>query len=608
VIELPVGLAQWATQLSVLPGDLALALAPWVGRLSLAVGPLRSMDMQHSAEPDGYSGLSRRGPYERLVAAEWGIADVFPDEFIRRAASGEHLFLDLARREPRGAFRSIAIVSAGPAQLGAPRLAHLAALIVLARRAAVAGVRFSWGVLEDGEHRLIDGLDEAGIARLLGARTAISAGPDALQAWSTAIAGDAGTDFWVIGAGEDTTNAPLIRASRIIVSDRLEPGTRALDLEIDRRGPSARLRLELPPPELCARLLRDPFAQGGSTSRVASAAGLAKMVRFAPGGRRLILRLADDVFESWPVPSSPREKVGTSRRWAPPADHVMLSVGIGKRSILAVTAQREDPTILELSYSNNPRVRIKFSAEAFPSEVARRVAEGSPLPLGTCAFIRVRDGENPILHIQILGRIFILPGFRVWPKAGSVTSALPVNSAIGEVPRPVAATAFFRTSFVYAEREGRQLYVTEATASGNKRVLAVSACEDADVHFGFSMPAAESWGVAAVATDAQTWMVAAPSREPAPITSVVPVVGVCRRGDVSALLTRPHPYRLAWITADAHEVLHRELLPTASAAIVAVAVCPELPNIAWLTEAGEVVVYSMAHKAVLFRRTPGDSQ
>lgn len=609
MIDLPVGLASWATQLSVLPGDLALTLAPWVGRLALAVGPLRSLHTQNSGEPDGYSGLSRRGSYERLVTAEWGIAELFPDEFLRRAASGEHLFLDVARREPHGALRSIAIVSAGPAQLGAPRLAHLAALIVLARRAAVAGASFSWGVLEDPDHRLTDGLDEAGIQRLLGSRTATPAGAEAFQGWSKTVGGEAGTDFWFIGAHEDAANAAHVRASRIIVRDLLEPGTRALELDIDRRGPSARLRLDLPAQEQCARLLRDPFARGGSTPRVAPARSPAHEVRFAPGGRRLVVRLADGSFESWPIPSSPRDKLGNPRRWTPPPDHVVLSIGIGKRSILAVTAKRDDPTIIELSYSHNPRVQIRFLPEAFPSEVARRLAQGAPLPLGTCAFARVRDVQNPDLFIQVLGGLFILPGFKMWPKPGSVTTALPFNSGVSEVPGPVAATAFFKTSFVWAQQqENGQLYITEVTASGNKRVLAVSTREEPEVHFGFSMPPSETWGVAAVAGDAQDWRVAAPALDTRTINSVVPVVGVCLRDGVPALLTRPHPYRLAWVTTDSRKMFRRELLPTASAPIIAVAVCPAQPNIAWLTEAGEVVVYSMQHKAVLFRRMPGDAQ
>lgn len=114
MIDLPGGLASWAPQLAVLPSDLALALAPWVGRIALAVGSLAASQSQRSGEPDGYSGLSRRGSYERLVTAEWGVADLFPDEFLRRAAAGEHLFLDLARSEPHGAMRSTTLKAVVP--------------------------------------------------------------------------------------------------------------------------------------------------------------------------------------------------------------------------------------------------------------------------------------------------------------------------------------------------------------------------------------------------------------------------------------------------------------------------------------------------------------
>ncbi len=606
MIDLPMGLASWATQLSVLPNDLALTLAPWVGRLALAVGPLRSVHTQHSGEPDGYSGLSRRGSYERLVTAEWGVADLFPEEFLRRAASGEHLFLDLARREPRGALRSIAIVSAGPAQLGAPRLAHIATLIVLARRAAAAGAGFSWGVLEDEEHRLTDGLDEDGIRRLLGARTAARAPSDALHLWARAIGGGAETDFWFVGADEDAANGAQVRASRILVRDVLEPGTRALELEIDRRGPSAKLRLELPAPEQCARLLRDPFARGGSTPRVTAAKGQARGIRFAPGGRRIIVWLAGGALESWAIPSSPRDKVGSPRTWMPPAGHALLSVGIGKRSVLAVTSSRERPTQPLLVHSHNSPLSIRFMSPDLVDEIAERLAAGVEVPVGTCALVRVRDTPTPDLHIEILGRLFEVRGFALWPKPGTVLTAFPFNSGVTEVPPRVLATAFFKKSFVWAQsHENGDITVTEATASGNKPMRVASVHEHPEVHFGFALPTSERWGVAAI-SGPSSWNLVAPTMETTTINSTAPVVGVCVRYGAPALLTRPHPYRLAWLTTDSHKPLHRERLPAASAPIVSAAVCASQPNIAWLTEAGEVVVYSTHYNAVLLRRSPGD--
>ena len=76
MIELPAALAPWAAELSLLSSDLALLLAPWVGRLALALGPMSEIRTSRSAEPDGYGGLSRRGSYERLITAEWALAEV----------------------------------------------------------------------------------------------------------------------------------------------------------------------------------------------------------------------------------------------------------------------------------------------------------------------------------------------------------------------------------------------------------------------------------------------------------------------------------------------------------------------------------------------------
>lgn len=598
MIDLPVGLAAWAPQLAVLPTDVALTLAPWIGRLAIAVGPLAATHRQHSGEPDGYSGLARRGSYERLVAGEWGIAELFPDEFLRRAAGGEHLFLDLARREPHGALRSIAIVSAGPAQLGAPRLAHVASLIVLARRAAAVGAGFSWGVLEDREHRLFDGLDEAGVQRLLDARTAVAADPAALHRWLEAMGARTNQDFWFIGADEDAPSAAQAGASRIIVRDLLVPNTRALEMEIDRRGPSTRLRLDLPAPDRCVRLFRDPYARGGSPRSV-PAKSTALDVRFAPGGRRLILRLDGGSFEAWPIPTSPRDKLGNSRRWEPPRDRVVVAIGVGNRSVLAATATRDDPTAIELHYSHNHTIRLAVPNE-LAAELSARLAEPGPFPLGSCALLRLHEHARTDLILDVLGRLLVVPGFTLWPRPGTFVAAVPFN-VTGAEPSPRAlATAFFQTSFVWAERhENGQIHIFEATSSGNQRVAIVGARAEPEVQFGFTLPGDTTWGPVSVAWDGQHRRVAGQKLEPTTIKAVVPVVGVCLRDGVPWLLTRPHPYRLAWLVGE-----RRELLPTAGAPIASVAVCPSRPNVAWVTEAGEVVVYSMQHNAVLFRRTP----
>ncbi|HSF40711.1 MAG TPA: hypothetical protein VLT87_13030, partial [Thermoanaerobaculia bacterium] len=140
-VELPRPLAPWRPWLAIFPRDLALSLGPVLQRLSFAVGPLRMERASGEGDPDGFDGLAQRGPYERLLPSEWLLADEAPEEFLRRAAGGEHTFLHLARPVPGGSHLSVALFDAGPGQLGSPRIAQLAALIVLARRAEAAGVR-----------------------------------------------------------------------------------------------------------------------------------------------------------------------------------------------------------------------------------------------------------------------------------------------------------------------------------------------------------------------------------------------------------------------------------------------------------------------------------
>src|SRR5207249_6830439 len=112
-----------------------------------------------------------------------------PDEFTRRAAMGEHAFLQVARREPAGARVSVALFDGGPNQLGAPRLVHLAALIVLARRAEVAGAPFAWGVAQQPAGPLFTTVTGATLMRLLDARGPYEGRDVDLEVWRRRLAG-----------------------------------------------------------------------------------------------------------------------------------------------------------------------------------------------------------------------------------------------------------------------------------------------------------------------------------------------------------------------------------------------------------------------------------
>src|SRR5262245_20424125 len=142
---LPPHLAPWAPYLGLFPEEITQVLGPMVARLASLTG--RSpLDHAREGAPNGYDGIARKGPYDRLLSAKWLVQEELPDEFWRRAVSGEHLFLHRAYQENSAPKHTVAVFDAGPDQLGAPRIAQFALLIVLAQRAARQGANLQWGI------------------------------------------------------------------------------------------------------------------------------------------------------------------------------------------------------------------------------------------------------------------------------------------------------------------------------------------------------------------------------------------------------------------------------------------------------------------------------
>ena len=134
-MQLPDALQPWRPWLGWFTPDLAAELGQLVGRLHPLLGRFRNGSLHGDPEPDGLDDLRQRGSYERLLNSEWLLAGDLPDEFLRRAASGEHLFLAPRPRASQVDRFIVALFDAGPWQLGAPRLAQMAMWILLARRA-----------------------------------------------------------------------------------------------------------------------------------------------------------------------------------------------------------------------------------------------------------------------------------------------------------------------------------------------------------------------------------------------------------------------------------------------------------------------------------------
>ncbi|NHZ37965.1 hypothetical protein [Massilia rubra] len=268
-MKLPAQLAPWRAWLALLPAELAAPLGAMLLRLQPLVGRMAGVAPAPDSTPVGVGGIARRGPYHRLLLSEWAVLDAAPDEFLRRAAAGELLFSAPEPRVERRARICVALFDAGPAQLGEPRLVHLALFILLARRAHEEGASFRWGILQT-PGALDAGCGQPALMRLMNARTALRAGGAARDGWNGELAGlEPHAEVWQVGA-PDAVAMRRESARAAIVQPLLGDG---LQVSITQQGRTRELMLELPAPASAVRLLRYP---GGEP---------AKPVRNRMGGR-----------------------------------------------------------------------------------------------------------------------------------------------------------------------------------------------------------------------------------------------------------------------------------------------------------------------------------
>jgi hypothetical protein len=244
---LPPALARWAGTLSVLDPALAVALGPMVRALDELVR--RGDDTSAGAgEPDGYGGLSRRGDPHRILTSEWALALDLPLEFLRRAAEGELLHLEPARRQERPRGRVVALVDCGPGQLGAARLVQLAALVVLHRRAAARGSELRLGILGDEPGRWRDGEPRVVLDAWLRSRRPAEPRPEDVAALTADL--DRADEAWLLTGPE--LAAGRRRAIVAAESAWSATGATAVGVVVDGR----RAELALPPAAVAVRALR----------------------------------------------------------------------------------------------------------------------------------------------------------------------------------------------------------------------------------------------------------------------------------------------------------------------------------------------------------------
>ena len=303
-LQLPDSLAPWRRELSMFPPELAIELGGMVRRLASAIGP--PIAARHRGDdPDGYDGIAHTGPYDRMLQSEWLLADEMPDEFLRRAIMREQLFFRIARRSPLDELLSVALFDAGPTQLGAPRVVHLALLVVLSQRCAERGGTFRWAVLQEHPRRINERLDADAVQALLTLRSAHEVDEATLDEWSDLLPhGDRRhRETWMIGgkrlsrlierhARASAQGHDFRESSLVSIEEPLDVDERVLKTRIHRgSGRTQELTLPLPQESATIRLLRDPF--GTAPVAVARVTEVPTEFFFAARGRQLIGREAN---------------------------------------------------------------------------------------------------------------------------------------------------------------------------------------------------------------------------------------------------------------------------------------------------------------------------
>ena len=595
-MRLPAPLSHWAQYLNIFPEEVGVALAPIVQRVSMAVGPLGAHSRGPEGEPDGFNGLDRRGSYERLLLSEWALADEFQDEFTRRAVMGEHLFLNPARSVRAGARVSLALFDAGPSQLGAPRIAHLAALIALARRAEAAGATFGWGVLQQPETQTFSDVAASGVLRLLESRSHNEATDAEVEKWLSQLAPWSGVDdVWLVG-GRRLARLRAGRAvSRLCVEDPLEPESRRLTLSA--RGAAAAPKevvLDLPPDPVSTRLLRDPFeAAVAEVRKVAEEISASSNLLFDRSGTKLFVRSQKWGVTAFNVPNSPRAGAGKPRHYRTRRWQAVAAVGRVGRALALVSAEDH---LVRLEYCRQGQAKLPEGNYAgYNQGIFFKAPAGPDAPLAPC--LDFPPGEESVV-LDAAGTLFRL--VRLNGAVRHINGKLVVGTA-QVVATGVLAAALVNGRLVYVGMEwpGESLHVVSVGTDIARAPIPFEG-RATKAFFGPAAPAGHSkFGLLAIELGEFQWALLSAKGE--------------------ELLARPHAASVVGVMAGTHNepgllaleddrrtlVLHgrnwRQKVLESSAPIERVAVSPDAPLVAYSTAGGEVVVYSPRHRADLCR-------
>jgi hypothetical protein len=331
---MPAQLGVWAPWLSGLSEQVQSWLMSALAQLQVLLPSSGVAAAAPSGEFAGYDGIQSRGQIERLLMSEWLYADELPEEFLRRASSGELWYLKPALEQSSRSRALVVLFDSGPAQLGACRLAHLALWVLLARRAQLHGWEWRWGCLQQAQ-ALFDSQQATALHTLMDTRSVQLFDAVLEQQWRAQLQDMDLAELWLIGPAAQAApqlGAPVQRWIAVQEPLRIEP--RILEV----RSSAGQVELPLPEPRLAARLLRNPLCPDQIAPALVSAHidqpfARKQTLMFSADGRRVAARMRDDRSCVFEIPNSPKDPRANSRSMLPTdAQTVALGIGPGRKN------------------------------------------------------------------------------------------------------------------------------------------------------------------------------------------------------------------------------------------------------------------------------------
>ena len=523
--DLPRVLQPWHDWLGWFDAELAPQVGEMVRRLSELLGPAPSAGRAGVPEPDGLGDLRSRGPYERLLATEWLLAEELPDEFLRRAVASEHLFL-APRLRARQVERSVvALFDCGPRALGAARLAHIAAWILLARRADDNGGSLRWGVLQQPGLLLpADGPEQ--LATLMRSRSFQPATADHVAQWRTALATLEATperETWWIGPPGPGLPAPAARDERLLTLQPTFAGD-ALQARLDIAGTPRSIALPLPAPAEATRLLRGQFRAAAvartrpaprmqATGRLSLTQGL---VMSHPPGRVAVPELGQHAMLVFAIPLPGQNKLAKPRRQQWSSRLTPIAAGLHKGEAMALIG---DGANLHFWQSPGFGTRIRPDREVF--EASAQTARWLPL-------LRLSNPNRVVsCVIDAAARLVIWQAPNGPPRHARQQPPTPDATLIERDVRAMVPLSASRLAFAMVYGDG--IWLRELDASGNAQPLRRRLCPaprsvlDIAMHvtgYGTAQAQVGSLGVAQHRGNEVVWQVLTITQEGKPLDAV----------------------------------------------------------------------------------------